>query len=197
MEETLPYEIYGSVDLIGSIRRAKSPISLAMKYADAIIPNKQTQEAHFPNAARLGHAALDLLIAFDTSIPEERRNKRTAWDAFTYPEKFKSALEVMADSDLPFLRNQGNAFLDVGADDREMRGIKSTLRTECSRTYDEPALMDTLCSDSLDFSKITDELVTVYVCMPSVLMDVHFRYIKLLMTYFIAEIERGGLRRFS
>ena len=187
---------YGSIDLIGSIRRSQSPISTAAKYAVAMISTEKTKETHFPEGAQAIHTAIDLCVALDDALPDSVRNKKTAWNLFTDKEMFQATLEMMAESEHEYLRDQSNAFLDVSSDDREMRGIKSTMRTQCTRTYSEPALMGTLCHDSADFSKINDTPMSIYIVMPPNLMDVHFRYMRLLLTYFVAEIERGGLRRF-
>ena len=197
MSERILKPCYGSIDVIGAIRRSQSPLSTALGFAEAMVTTEQTNESHFPQGAQLIHAGLDLLTAVDPSLTDGVRNKRTSWSLFTNQDKFRAALELMAESDHEALRDQANAFLDVGDDDREMRGIKSSLRTQCSRTYSEPALMNTLCHDSADFSKINDQPMTIYIVIPGALMDVHFRYIKLLITYFLGEIERGGLRRFS
>ena len=197
MSERILKPCYGSIDVIGAIRRSQSPLSTALGFAEAMVTTEQTNESHFPQGAQLIHAGLDLLTAVDPSLTDGLRNKRTSWSLFTNQDKFRAALELMAESDHEALRDQANAFLDVGDDDREMRGIKSSLRTQCSRTYSEPALMNTLCHDSADFSKINDQPMTIYIVIPGALMDVHFRYIKLLITYFLGEIERGGLRRFS
>ena len=197
MSERILKPCYGSIDVIGAIRRSQSPLSTALGFAEAVVTTEQTNESHFPQGAQLIHAGLDLLTAIDPSLTDGLRNKRTSWSLFTNQDKFRAALELMAESDHEALRDQANAFLDVGDDDREMRGIKSSLRTQCSRTYSEPALMDTLCHDSADFSRLNDEPITVYIVLPGALVDVHFRYIKLLLTYLLGEIERGGLRRFS
>jgi hypothetical protein len=187
---------YGSIDVVGAIRRSQSPLSTALSFSEAMITTDQTREAHFPEGAQLIHGGLDLLTAVDPSLTDGLRNKRTSWSLFTSPEKFQASLELMSESEHEALRDQANAFLDVGPDDREMRGIKSTLRTQCSRTYSEPALMNTLCYDSADFSKINDLPMTIYIVIPGALAEVHFRYVRLLLTFFLAEIERGGLRRF-
>ena len=197
MGEQILKPCYGSIDMIGAIRRSESPLTTALSFAEAMVTTEQTHEIHFPQGAQGLHAGLDLFTAVNPYLPDQERNKRLSWSLFTNPENFQSALEVMADSDYESLRDLANAFMDVGPDDREMRGIKSTLRTHCSRTYSEPALMNTLCHDSADFSKINDVPMTIYIVIPGSLAEVHFRYVRLLLTYFLAEIERGGLRRFQ
>ncbi len=189
---------YASVDLIKSIRRAKAPSILAKKYADTMISTEQTNEAHFPKGARALHTALDLFVAFDPLFDEEPedRTKETAWGIFSDPDMLAISLLKMQDSKNLYVKNQANAFLDVSKDDREMRGIKSSLRTDCSLIYSDPALMATLCHESVDFSTINDVPTTVYLVLPLDISEPLYQYMRLIMTYLIAEIQRGGLRRF-
>jgi type IV secretory pathway TraG/TraD family ATPase VirD4 len=197
MAPHIPKPCYGSIDVIAAIRRAKSPVSVAARFADSMITTDQTHERHFPEGGQALHTAIDVLVATDPSFPAEFRTKRNAWEIFTNQELFSGMLGIMLNSEHIFVRDQANAYLDVAADDREMKGIKSTMRMQCSRTYSEPALMDTLCLDVSDFSKINDIPTTVYICIPGDLIDVHYRYVRLLLSYFVSEIERGGLRRFQ
>ena len=189
---------YASIDLIKSIRRAKAPSILAKKYADTMISTEQTNEAYFPKGARALHAALDMFVAFDPVFDAKPadRTKETAWNLFSDKDLLAMTLLKMEESENVFVKNQANAFLDVAKDDREMRSIKNSLRTDCSLIYSDQALMATLCHETADFSTINDVPMTVYLVLPLDISEPLYQYMRLIMTYLIAEIQRGGLRRF-
>ena len=187
---------YGSIDLIAFVKRSSSPLSAAFQIGEALIVQEGTSDAHWSDAARNLLVALILFVAYET--PEETQNMAQVWDIFTNSELFAGTIRMMLDSDITHVRDQAAAYSNVSDDNREIASIKNNLRTQCTRTFSEPTIMDMISGpDSVDFSRINSELMTVYIVIPASLIEVHFRFVRLIINVILAEIERGGLRSYE
>ncbi|SKA39295.1 type IV secretory system conjugative DNA transfer family protein [Consotaella salsifontis] len=160
--------------------------------AALIVTNPHSRDQHFDDAARALMRGLIMLVV--AAEPEERRNLVTLREYLTYPkEKFANLLKIMASTKDADGAIASAANVHAGKNEREAAAILSTAQEQTS-FLDSPQLRKTLKSSDLDFSTLKKTTASVYIVLPQSRLESHGRWIRLLVTRALQDVERTRAR---
>jgi len=169
--------------------------------ADAII-TVETKDPHWSQSARALIAALVMYVVIEAReqniIPTMARVRELLCEASAEPSKGnnyegvglpKTALEMMK-SNLAGLRNKASQFSDWN---REIQGIASSAKIQ-TEPFDDPEIANDLSKSGFDFRELKREPITVYLILPSDMMDRHSKWLRLVLTSAIQGVMRPRRR---
>jgi type IV secretion system protein VirD4 len=163
--------------------------------ADAII-TVETKDPHWSQSARALIAALVMYVVIEAReqniIPTMARVRELLCEASAEPSKGnnyegiglpKTALEMMK-SKFPGLRNKASQFADWS---REIQSIASSAKIQ-TEPFDDPEIANDLSKNGFDFRELKREPITVYLILPSDMMDRHSKWLRLVLTSAIQSV---------
>lgn len=188
---------YATADPLDFIARARSPHAAASRFSEALIPPGTHQDTHWSAGAQGRFVANMMFVKFDPLFePFGRpRTMRSVWNTLSDPELEKQTLRMMMLSDDNAIADQAAAALrGLKNNSPEQQSIRNHLRVACSRTLNEPAILDCLSGTNVDFSTMHVRPATYYIVIPGDMAQTHNKFMRLLVTMIFGEIERMGLR---
>ncbi|ALN75804.1 type IV secretory system conjugative DNA transfer family protein [Aureimonas sp. AU20] len=153
-----------------------------------ILSDPNAENRHFDEGARALLRGLLMLVV--VAEPPERRHLVTVREVLTYPkERFATLLEIMTS-----MKEAGGAIASVanvfrGKNDKERAAILSTAQ-EQTNFLESPALKRSLTRSDFEFSSLKTGIATVYLVLPQERMESHGRWIRLLVTRALQDIQR-------
>jgi type IV secretion system protein VirD4 len=166
--------------------------------AQALIVTGNSNDSHFPDAARELVAALimhvcinrtgdkrnlgevrALLSSEGTDATENNSNKKEA-----KPSPWELLIDDMTQSDFQPLRQKAAQFAYLT---KEVQSIISTARTQLA-FLDDPAICQALASSDFCFADLKREKITVYLVLPFKQMEAQGRWLRLLITSALEEL---------
>lgn len=87
------------------------------------------------------------------------------------------------------LAGAGNSFLRKAP--RERAGIVSTLETQ-GRWLDSAPMQASLAASTVRLDALAERPTTIYLCLPSSMMESHFRWLRLIISMTLRALERRG-----
>lgn len=169
--------------------------------ADAMI-NVETKDPHWSQSARALLAALIMHTVIEAreqgAVPTMARVRELLCQASEAPRAGndfegkglpKLALDMMK-SKFAGLRNKASQFADWN---REIQAIASTAKIQ-TEPFDDPEIADDLAKNGFDFRELKREPITVYLILPSDMMDRHSKWLRLVLTSAIQGVMRPRRR---
>jgi len=153
-----------------------------------IISAPNARELHFDEAARA--LVRGLIMAVVAAEPNDRRNLVTLREYLTYPaERFALLLNSMAQMTEADGAIAAAANVFLGKNPKEAAAILSTAQ-EQTNFLDSPQLRQTLKSSDVDFGALKKRVSSVFIVLPQSRLESHGRWIRLLITRAMQDIER-------
>ncbi|WP_062213060.1 type IV secretory system conjugative DNA transfer family protein [Aureimonas sp. AU12] len=160
--------------------------------AALIVTPPQSRDQHFDDGARALLRGLIMLVA--AVEPEERRNLVTLRDYLTYPkEKFAGLLEIMTEMTEADGAVAAAANVFRSKNDREAAAILSTAQEQTS-FLDSPQLRASLKTSSFEFGALKTGIASVFIVLPQSRLASHGRWVRLLVTRALQDIERTRVK---
>jgi len=162
----------------------------ATTLADALVmdPPGQVQEAHWNEEAK---AILSGLIMFCVAHEErDRRNLATVREYLTLPpDRFRTLLELMQDSDAAhgLIARAANRFL--GKADREAASVLSNAQRH-THFLDSPRIAGVISRSDFHFAELQQRTVSVFLVLPPNRLDAYSRWLRLLISQALQDIAR-------
>jgi type IV secretion system protein VirD4 len=194
-----PFEVSGMPSAAYNPLDRLAPDSLdlgedAASLTEALVmdPPGQVTEAHWNEEAK---AILGGLIMF--CVCHEDRNRRTLATVREYltlpPEKLRSLLELMQDSDAAggLIARAANRFL--GKADREAASVLSNAQRH-THFLDSPRIAKVLSRSDFHFSDLRHRIISVFLVLPPNRMDAYSRWLRLLVSQGLQDIARDAER---
>jgi type IV secretion system protein VirD4 len=172
----------------------------AAALADALI-QQTTSEAHWSEAAK---SLLQALILMVLPLPEEHRTLGKVRDILMLRDpSILSMVETSTEKDkekalFAFMESEtqifGGMVAGIGAQfkamgDRERGSILSSARTQTA-FLDSDNIKRSLASSDFALSDLKLKPTTVYLCLPASAMGTHARWLRLIITMALREMER-------
>ncbi|MBB4000251.1 type IV secretory system conjugative DNA transfer family protein [Aureimonas pseudogalii] len=160
--------------------------------AALVVTPPQSRDQHFDDGARSLLRGLIMLVAA-VEIPD-RRNLVTLRDYLTYPrEKFAGLLEIMAEMTEADGAIAAAANVFRSKNDREAAAILSTAQEQTS-FLDSPQLRASLKTSSFEFGDLKTGIASVFIVLPQSRLASHGRWVRLLVTRALQDIERTRVK---
>jgi type IV secretion system protein VirD4 len=169
--------------------------------ADAMI-TVEGKDPHWTQSARALIAALVMYVVIEArdqgTVPTMARVRELLCEASDEPRAGnnfeglglpKTALEMMK-SNLAGLRNKASQFANWN---REIQSIASAAKIQ-TEPFDDPEISDDLGKNGFDFHELKREPITVYLILPSDMMDRHSKWLRLVLTSAIQGVMRPRRR---
>lgn len=172
------------------------------EHAETIIPvDNKTHEKHWPEAGQelfggvemyvsaiLNGSMADVRALLGQSATDFRRMIK--FTPFTYQGVdypcVRDAAEML---NLPAMYYKLAQFEDMQPDDRELKSIFTTTKTQ-TKSFDSDPIKNALSGKAVDFSKLKEEPSTVYLIVPPSRLETYAKWLRLM----IASILRNLLR---
>lgn len=164
----------------------------AASLAEALVmdPPGQQSEAHWNEEAK---ALLAGLIMF--AVAHEDQDRKTLATVREYltlpPERFRTLLELMQDSDAAggLIARAANRFL--GKSDREAASVMSSAQRH-THFLDSPRIVAATARSDFQFSALRHELTSIFLVLPPNRLDAYSRWLRLLVAQALQDISRGA-----
>lgn len=156
--------------------------------ADALIIQSPGEGAHWTQA---GRALLTALLFFVVATkPPEEKNLVTVRRLVTLGEKGLNALwGEMAKSGFDLLARTGEAM--EGTQSRELSSIMSSIATQTA-FLEGGEMAGVLSTSSFRLEDLKDRRITIYLCLPSMRLATHGRWLRLIVNMAMDAMERTG-----
>lgn len=187
---------YASVNAIGAIGRSDSPAITAKAMAESGM-KVSGNDPHWSEGAQGTFAGVAVYIAKHPDLPQESKTMETVWEILTTEKLFKMAIREMRNSDEIYVRDIANGYTGLSKDDREMKGIRSNLRTQLGAVLSDRGIIKSLTSDTVDYRALNRRPITVFRVLPGHLSTALMPYIKMSTTLILSELEQSGIRPFD
>jgi type IV secretion system protein VirD4 len=155
-------------------------------------PPGQVTEAHWNEEAK---AILGGLIMFCVCHEDrDRRSLATVREYLTLPpEKLRSLLELMQDSDEAggLIARAANRFL--GKADREAASVLSNAQRH-THFLDSPRIAKCLARSDFAFSDLRHQITSIFLVLPPNRMDAYSRWLRLLVSQALQDVARDAER---
>lgn len=164
----------------------------AASLAEALVmdPPGQQSEAHWNEEAK---ALLAGLIMF--AVAHEDQDRKTLSTVREYltlpPEKFRTLLELMQDSDAAggLIARAANRFL--GKSDREAASVVSSAQRH-THFLDSPRIVAATARSDFQFSALRHDLTSIFLVLPPNRLDAYSRWLRLLVAQALQDIARDA-----
>ena len=164
----------------------------AASLAEALVmdPPGQQSEAHWNEEAK---ALLAGLIMF--AVAHEDQDRKTLATVREYltlpPEKFRTLLELMQDSDAAggLIARAANRFL--GKSDREAASVMSSAQRH-THFLDSPRIVAATARSDFQFSALRHDLTSIFLVLPPNRLDAYSRWLRLLVAQALQDIARDA-----
>ncbi|MBB4000495.1 type IV secretory system conjugative DNA transfer family protein [Aureimonas pseudogalii] len=160
--------------------------------AALIVSTPNADNPHFDEGARALLRGLLMLVV--VAEPPERRNLVTLREYLTYPRaRFDHLLQIMAET-----RDGAGAITSVAnvfaaKNDKERAAILSTAQ-EQTNFLESPAIQRSITRSDFEFASLKTGIATVYLVLPQERMESHGRWIRLLVTRALQDIQRTKVK---
>lgn len=167
----------------------------AASLAEALVmdPPGQVSEAHWNEEAK---ALLSGLIMFAISHEDpDRKTLATVREYLTLPpEKFRTLLELMQETDAAggLVARAANRFL--GKSDREAASVMSSAQRH-THFLDSPRIVAATARSDFQFSALRHELTSIFLVLPPNRLDAYSRWLRLLVAQALQDIARDAEHR--
>jgi type IV secretion system protein VirD4 len=164
----------------------------AASLAEALVmdPPGQQSEAHWNEEAK---ALLAGLIMFAVSHEDQdRKTLATVREYLTLPpEKFRTLLELMQDTDAAggLIARAANRFL--GKSDREAASVMSSAQRH-THFLDSPRIVTATARSDFQFSALRHDLTSIFLVLPPNRLDAYSRWLRLLVAQALQDIARDA-----
>jgi type IV secretion system protein VirD4 len=179
----------------------------ATAIAEAICPIESEREPHFEQGAQDIVAGLILyhrLINPSASLGDIRADLgRTAagWrdlllgDEEGLTKEGRPCVFIAADEhDVPALWTKLSELEEISPEDRELNAFIRSAKTQ-TRFLDSPPMKRDLAKPGVDFSRLKDQPVTVYLVLPPIRLVTHAKWLRLVISGAIEALRKTEARR--
>ncbi|WIY52054.1 type IV secretory system conjugative DNA transfer family protein [Devosia sp. YIM 151766] len=198
---------YNPLDLLQA--NARDAVDDAARMADALIVSEDSREPFFDDSAKGVIKALLLHVASWPEFPPEKRNLITLRYILLAGDDEMRRLMVMNDAeDAPtgmsllfqtmqrnsaydgFIANAGAMYAELlEASPRTLMSVLQVARTN-TEFLESPMLRGCLQSSSFQLADLKHKPTTLYLCLPQRYMESHYRWLRMMTTLVLGEMER-------
>lgn len=198
---------FNPLDII--LENEADAVDEAARMAEAMVVSSGSQDNFFDDYARAILKALILHVASSNHVPDDQRNLATLRHILLAgDEEMRWLIEMSSQAEPPtgiaalfhtmacsrayggVVARAGRSFAE--ALEESPRTLMSAMQVARTNTefLDSPALRGCLKQSSFRLSDLKTRKATLYLCLPQRYMDSHFRWLRMITTLILGEMER-------